>query len=267
MPIDIGFRVIEADRRYAGGLIAGGMAFRIFVVLVPFAFVLVTVFAFLGDALDASDPQGIARSFGITGLVATAIDASADSSTTARVTTLVIGLYALLWSSWTFVLAVRTVHGLAWSLPRLPHLARPWRATLGVVGALLGVFLLNAAAVRLSVDIGPLAELAARILFLGVIIACWLGVSLLLPRAPATTWHDLVPGAVLVGVGAEVLQFLTVYFFSRYIASKTDTYGTIGASVAILLWAYLLGRVIVTGAFLNAARWYRIQEPADPPTG
>jgi uncharacterized BrkB/YihY/UPF0761 family membrane protein len=66
----------------------------------------------------------------------------------------------------------------------------------------------------------------------------------------------------VVGVGAWVLQLLTVYFFSRYIANKTDTYGAIGASIAILLWAYLLGRMIVTAAFLNAERW-RQQHPPD----
>jgi uncharacterized BrkB/YihY/UPF0761 family membrane protein len=57
-----------------------------------------------------------------------------------------------------------------------------------------------------------------------------------------------------------LLQFLTVYFFSRYVEDKTETYGAIGAALAILLWAYLLGRVVVTSAFLNAVRWRRSRE-------
>jgi len=81
-----------------------------------------------------------------------------------------------------------------------------------------------------------------------------------LPRAPGTTWRALVPGGLVVGIGTSILHILTVYFFSRYIANKTDTYGAIGASIAILLWAYLLGRMIVTAAFLNAERW-RQQHP------
>jgi hypothetical protein len=95
------------------------------------------------------------------------------------------------------------------------------------------------------------------------IIAVWIGVSWVLPRAPGTTWRSLLPGAVLFGVGVEILQFLTIYFFSRYIANKTDTYGTIGASIAILLWAYLGGRLIVPGAFLNAARWRQSEDQAN----
>ena len=61
----------------------------------------------------------------------------------------------------------------------------------------------------------------------------------------------MLPGAVLVAAGMVVLQFLTVYFFSRYIEDKTETYGAIGASLAILFWAYLLGRLVVTSAFLE----------------
>jgi uncharacterized BrkB/YihY/UPF0761 family membrane protein len=117
---------------------------------------------------------------------------------------------------------------------------------------------------RLSDAIDPIAEILVRLLAAMLVAGVWMAVSWVLPRAPTTTWKSLVPGGVLMGVGVAVLQFLTVYFFSRYIASKTETYGAIGASVAILVWAYLLGRLIVTSAFLNAARWRRGLEQAPP---
>jgi uncharacterized BrkB/YihY/UPF0761 family membrane protein len=266
-PIDVAFRVVEADRRYAGGLISGGMAFRIFVVIVPFAFVLVTVFGFLGEAVDASDPVALAKDLGMTGLVASAISASADASTFERIVTLLAAAYALLWGTWTLIRAMRAVHGLAWDLHDLPPLVRPWRPTLFAIAGMFAAFVGGAAVSRLSDVIDPLAELLVRILLLGVIIAVWVYVSSLLPRADGTTWRALLPGAVLFGVGVEVLQFLTVYFFSRYIASKTETYGAIGASIAILLWAYFAGRLIVTAAFLNAERWRQSGEAVDSAPG
>jgi membrane protein len=262
-PIDVAFRVIEADRRYAGGLISGGMAFRIFVVIVPFAFVLVTAFGFFGEAVDASDPVALAKDLGMTGLVASAISASTDASTLERVVTLLAATYALLWGTWTLIRALRAVHGLAWNLEGLPALTRPWRPTLFAIAGMFGAFVGGAAISRLSDAIDPLAELLVRILLFGVFIAVWVWVSSLLPRADGTTWRALLPGAVLFGVGIEVLQFLTVYFFSRYIASKTETYGAIGASIAILLWAYFAGRLIVTAAFVNAARWRQSGEAAE----
>jgi membrane protein len=264
-PIDVAFRVIEADRQYAGGLIAGGMAFRIFVVLVPFAFFVVTAFGFVAEAVSSDSPQSLARDLGITGLMASAINASVGSSTWQRVVTMLAAAYALLWATWTLVRAMRTVYGLAWAQPPSQHLARPWRPTLWVVAAMLVMFLVEATVGVVLDESGLLAAIAVELLAVALIIAVWIVVSLLLPREPDAGWQAMVPGAVLVGVGAAVLQFLTIYFFSRYVESKTETYGSIGASLAILLWAYLLGRLVVTSAFLNAARWRRARLDSDAP--
>ena len=261
--IDVAFRVIETDRRVAGGLIAGGMAFRIFVVIVPFAFVLVTAFGFLGESLNPNDPVAVARSFGMTGLIASAVGASTAESTVERVVTLLTAGYALLWATWTLIRATRAVHGLAWGFHQPPRLARPWKPTLLVLGGLFSSFLAGVGISRLSDLVGPAVELVVRLLVFGVIVAAWIGVSSLLPRATGTTWRSLVPGALLVAVGLEVLQLLTVYFFSRYISNKTETFGATGASIAFLLWAYLAGRLIVTGAFLNAARWRQSEQHAE----
>jgi membrane protein len=261
--IDVAFRVIETDRRVAGGLVAGGMAFRIFVVLVPFAFVLVAVFGFLGESVNPNDPVALARSFGMTGLIASAVGASTAESTVERVVTLLAAAYALLWATWNLIRATRAVHGLAWDFQQLPRLARPWKPTLLAVAGMFLAILAGVGISRLSDLVNPAAELIVRLLVFGAIVAAWIGVSSLLPRATGTTWRSLVPGALVVAVGLEVLQLLTVYFFSRYIAGKTETYGSIGASIAFLLWAYLAGRLIVTGAFLNAARWRQSEEQSE----
>jgi membrane protein len=80
----------------------------------------------------------------------------------------------------------------------------------------------------------------------------WTFVQYHLPRADVP-WTKLIPGAILVAVGVEVLQIVTVVWFTRYIENKSETYGAIGAALAILLWAYFLGRIVVSGAMLNAA--------------
>jgi hypothetical protein len=50
--------------------------------------------------------------------------------------------------------------------------------------------------------------------------------------------------AVFVGVGVQLLHFATVYWITDLLASKSETYGAIGAALAILFWAHLLGRVL-----------------------
>jgi membrane protein len=240
------------------------MAFRVFVLLVPFAFVVVTAFGFVAELVNSESPQDVARDLGITGLVASTIDASIGSSTWERLVTLVFALYALFWASWTLIRAMQTVFGLAWNRPASTSLVKSWRPLLWVVAIMLGLFLGGAAVSVLLDNVGLVLTIAIRVLLFAAIIAGWIAVSWLLPRAPDTTWRALLPGAVFLAVGALLLQFLTVYFFSRYIEDKTQTYGAIGASLAILLWAYLLGRLVVTSAFLNAERWRRSRESDDP---
>lgn len=62
-----------------------------------------------------------------------------------------------------------------------------------------------------------------------------------------------MPGSVLVAVGVEILQFATTYWFTRSIGSQSETYGALGAALAILVWSYIVGRITVTGAMFNVA--------------
>jgi uncharacterized BrkB/YihY/UPF0761 family membrane protein len=41
-------------------------------------------------------------------------------------------------------------------------------------------------------------------------------------------------------------------------------YGLLGASTVILLWLYLIARLITLSAFLNATLWMREEWPATP---
>ena len=53
------------------------------------------------------------------------------------------------------------------------------------------------------------------------------------------------------------MNVVTVYWISREIASKADRYGALGVALALLLWSYLLGRLIVAATVTNAALWRR----------
>src|SRR5207248_2670668 len=79
----------------------------------------------------------------------------------------------------------------------------------------------------------------------------------------AERWEDVVPGAVVFGVGVLLLHVVTVYWIVREVEHKTDTYGAIGAALAILLWAYLLGRLMAASAVLNVTLVDRRDEKRD----
>ncbi len=85
--IDIAFRGVEHDVRTGGGILAGAVAFRFFLFVVPYVFVVVFAFGIGADAAD-TDPTDLARKSGIVGLAASAIDASTEVSRITQVFTL-----------------------------------------------------------------------------------------------------------------------------------------------------------------------------------
>jgi uncharacterized BrkB/YihY/UPF0761 family membrane protein len=95
---------------------------------------------------------------------------------------------------------------------------------------------------------GLVLAIAAVVLYAGG----WLGLSLLLPHGDAD-WTALLPGAALVGVGILALHMVTVYYVAGRVGSASQLYGPIGAAVAILGWTYLVGRLTVASAVLNAS--------------
>jgi uncharacterized BrkB/YihY/UPF0761 family membrane protein len=83
-----------------------------------------------------------------------------------------------------------------------------------------------------------------------VYFAFWLVVSRLLPHRDVP-WTSLVPGAALFAVGVQAVYVLTIFWIAGKIENASALYGALGVAAAILLWLYLLGRVIVASAVLN----------------
>ena len=76
-----------------------------------------------------------------------------------------------------------------------------------------------------------------------------------LPHGSEGMWA-LLPGAILFGVGIEVLRLITAVYFVGKIERIGDLYGSLGLAVVILAWLYLMGRLMVTGCMLNASVAY-----------
>ncbi len=260
--VDALFRAFERDVAAGGGVLAGAVAFRIFLFLVPYTFVLVCVFGVGASAADR-DPGSLARDAGIGGLAAKAMGSVGDLSTTERVVSLVVAGFALILATRALLKVLRIVHALIWHA-RAGKPEKPTRAALvliGVVTLALGVSVLVGKLRSASFLVG----LVATLLFVAVPFAVWLLVSWFMPRPADLPWTALLPGAVLFGVGIEMLHVVTVYWIAREVESKTDTYGALGFALALLLWAYLLGRVVTSATVINESLWSRYQERRHPP--
>ena len=63
---------------------------------------------------------------------------------------------------------------------------------------------------------------------------------------------ELLPGVIVAAAAIVALQALGTVIVRRYIAGASDTYGTFAVVIALLSWFFLVSRVVLLGAELNA---------------
>src|ERR1700728_1593525 len=137
--IDTAFEAVERDAQSGGGVLAAAVAFRLFMFLVPYAFVMVTGFG-LASTAAGQNPGDAARSAGISGLFATAVSSTSTPSLANRLIALAVGGFALALTARSLVGVLWIVHRLIW---RVEPLRKPteWAplALVGIVTVLFGV--------------------------------------------------------------------------------------------------------------------------------
>ena len=253
--IDGAFLVQARDTESGGGVLAAAVALRVFMFAIPFIFVAVVLFGVAGS-LTGEDPRSVARSAGIGGLMAQAVGATAKHlNGPSRVFALIGGLVAVFLAGRAFLKTLRVVHGLVWRV-RVHKQARATQAVVVLV-VVFTIVLLLSVAVDHARRASAVGGLIVVVLYTAVPFGIWLGIELAMPHARQVGWKDLLPGAILFGVAVLVLDLFTVYWIAHLIKRRSATYGTIGVALALLLWAYVLGRFMTASAVVNASIWDR----------
>jgi membrane protein len=250
--IDAIFEMVDRDGEVAGGVIAGALAYRLFIWLLPFGLVFVGGLGVLADAVSDS-PKGVATTLGIGGIVSSSLDSASNSHSPWYA--LVVGVPILLYATRSVLRVLIGTHRLAWGDSRA---ARP-KPTFLDAGKLLGVLVAYFVLAGLSSWArarSPAAGLVATIVVIVGFAGLWLWTSTRLPHREAG-WRDLVPGAIAVGIGVGIGQVLAAYLLGPYALQKQGTYGALGLAAALLLGLWALGRLLVGGAEINATLWER----------
>lgn len=257
-PVDIGFAAVERDGHIGGFLLAGAIAFRLFVFLLP-TYLLALVVAGAVFAVDPTKTDDVASSAGMSGYLADTIGDAASTSHKSLWLLVPLTLYAMASTARSVDKAIAAAHARAWGID-LPKRKPHW-VVLGMIGFALAVLstLRLITAIRHGVLV-PFAMALGALLY----AALWFGASHVLPRRPGTPWSALLPGAVLVGLGTQGLYLFNVLYLNHKIQSASAAYGALGVAASALLWLYLLGRLMVAAPVLNATLWQRrTGEPDD----
>jgi uncharacterized BrkB/YihY/UPF0761 family membrane protein len=267
--VDTAVGVLRRERLVATGILAAALAFRLFALLIPLAYVLV---AGIGLAAAPAARTGPAGGGDLSDLVIDSIAAVARASDRGRWLALIFGGVATLLAAGGVVEVLRWVHVLAWRLTP-PRERRSTRLVLGLVAGAVLVFGVSAAADRARAAAsglgGELTVLVTTAAVQVVVLALlWFALSWALPR-PAVPWTALVPGALLFAGGFLGFHLAVTLYFGPRAARASVVYGSLGVALTLLVSLFLLSRLAVAAAELNATLWerraQRLRPNAPPP--
>ena len=249
--LDATFETIERDSQIGGGMLAGALSYRLFVFALPLAFFIVSGLGLLASAVGV-EPHVISNSVGMAGLVTKQVASTAKDTSSWWVA--LTSFFVLVYATRVLLRAVAIVHSLAWT--RSAASVKVRSRSLGVFGAaLIGQLALVAVvgAVNHQTVIGDIISLIA---FVVALAGLWLIVSLEVPHSNAP-WTDLIPGSLFYAIGFTGVLIFNILVIGNLIQSKTTTYGALGTAATLLLAFFLVGRVIVGAALLNATLYER----------
>jgi uncharacterized BrkB/YihY/UPF0761 family membrane protein len=261
--VDTVVGVVRRERPVAVGILAASLAFRLFALMIPLAYVLVAGFGFAGSR--ASSRLGAEDR--LSELVVDSVAAASRTSERARWLALSFGGVATLLAAAGVVEVIRWIQVLTWRMPPARGRHGAWPA-LGLVGGVATLAVVSTLSEQARADAQGLANELTVLLVtaagLALVLAClWLALSYAM-RPVAVSWTSLVPGALLFGCGFQAFALAVTVYFAPRAARASTLYGSLGVALTVLVSLFLLARLAVAAEELNAALWERRHPGARP---
>ena len=247
-------RVLSVNERFGaigGGPLSASLTLSMFLSLFPLLLVLIAVIGFVSSGDNDFAAQMIGD-LGVEGEAAEAIEDAIAIAQDSKHVASIIGFAGLLWSGLGVVGALQTALNAAWQVTGR-----------GLVDRLVSLrWLLGAGAVFLvTAALGPVLGWLPGFLIpvnLAVGLAITTGLFLWTYSSLGNSsvgWRVHLPGALLVGVGFEILKAIGTFYVPRLVAGSSALYGSLGIVFAVLAWLAIYARLIVYGAVLNVVRY------------
>jgi len=250
--VDVALRVYERDKEAAGTLLGSALALRLFLFYVPLVLTVVGIGGLLGRFAGV---DSISSAAGVSGSLATEIDAVFDQRRTTPWIAIVLGLYGIMWTGRSLAQALVLSSALSWELGGRQKLRV--RAIGVVVGLVVGMAFTAAVLNRVRASAGIAVASVSYAAVAGVYLVLWLLLYLGLPRR-TTDPGAALPGAAVMAAVMTGLQMILQLYLPHQIESASDLYGGIGVVVALLGWFFIIGRSVAFSFALNAVLFERV---------
>jgi len=256
---------IEFVRRWTStnaSVLAGHLAYRVFVFILPLLVLLVGLLGYASSSGTDIEAE-TQKSTGLGRTVASTLADTGEQASDGHLQLLVLGGFALLIAASGLVKALQLVFATAWGVS-----PKSGRSRIVVLVRFLPgvVVVLGAVALRQWISrSGLVLTVGSELLGVAVDAVALLGLSWVLPRR-ATNVFDLVPGAIVGGIGLGALHVATLVYFPSRIERASALYGTLGVALVALLYLFLVGQILVASALTNAV-WLDRREILTGATG
>jgi membrane protein len=232
------------------GPLATSIGLAMFLSLFPLLLVAIAVAGFLQAGSDTFT-NDVISSLGLEGTAAETMEQTLDTAAESRRAASVVGVAGLLWAGLGVVGAIQSGVNTAWQTKGRGLLDKAV-ALLWLAGA--AVLFASTAAVGTLVRFVPgfAAPLTlAAGLAINVVLFLWTFSLLGNQHVP---WRSHLPGAVVAGIGFEILKLVGTIVVPRSVANSSALYGTLGIVFAVLAWLLIYGRLMMYAAVLNVVR-------------
>ena len=253
--------VVGIQKRFGedgGGNLAASLTYFAFLSLFPLLLVAASVLGFALANDEAGQRELANRLAGsIPGLGET-LSENVEALVDSRNAVGIVGVLGALWSgtalarasSFAFSRVYRKpengdfIHTQLWAIGSTVGLGALALLATGVGAALPAIAFSDAAGALL----GLLGIVAGFILDLALFTACYRFLNRSLPRPITRVWR----GALIPAAGWTVLKFVGSWYAKQTTEGSTAIFGTLGSVVGILVILYLVSRLFIYGAELNA---------------
>lgn len=245
--VDLGTGSLQRFIGVDGSILAGYLAYRLFLLLLPLVVIVVAVSGYDPEATtDAAQHMRLGQA------VATTIAQAGSDTSSSRLPLLITGLLGFTIAAWGLLGALQYVSARAWGIPtrKFPGKAR---AFLRLAGSLLlfGGILYLSALVRRA---GLLAGMASSVATLTSAFIAFMGLAWILPRR-CKEWFWLLPGAAVGAGGWAALQAVATFYLPNRLADASQTYGALGITLTLLTYMFLIGLFLTLAPVANAVVW------------
>jgi membrane protein len=158
-----------------------------------------------------------------------------------------LGVVLSLLSAFTWPIALQRGYELAWRQPTL-GLRGIWRPLVWLLGFIALIAVVSVTDRWVSGWVGVLVTAIAGL----VLVTAWAWWSQHLLLGGRVGWRELLPGAVLIGVGLVGLRLFSDAFMSEAITTHYARYGPLGIVFMLLSWFIAFSVILLGGALLGA---------------